>query len=68
MKIRLLPLIGFALILATCGAVFVKAQKETDPALAQVGDYRQWTRVTREPVLVPVPLTEAINIAATGGG
>ena len=67
MKTRPFPLIAFALILSTCGAVFVKAQKETDPTLAKVADYRQWTRVAPEPVPVPVSQTVARDIE-TGGG
>jgi hypothetical protein len=67
MKIRALPLIAFASILSICGAAFVKAQKEADSVLARVSNYRQWTRVTREPVPVPVPNTVAVDIA-TGGG
>jgi len=67
MKTRPFTLIALALILSTCGAVFVRAQKETDSTLAKVVDYRQWTRLTREPVPIPVPETVTLDIASVGG-
>jgi len=67
MKTRLFRLIAVALVIPAAGAVFVSAQKETDPTLAKVADYRQWTRVTREPVPIPVPEAPTTNFAFDGG-
>ena len=67
MKTRPFTLIALALILSAGGAVFVKAQQEMDSTLAKVAEYRQWTRVTREPVPIPVPETVTTDFPFAAG-
>ena len=60
---RLTPLKIFAaaIMLSAVGAVASSSRAAGDKSLAQIAGYRQWTRVTREPVEVP-------GIPAGGGG
>ena len=46
-------LIALAIVMSSCGAVIVSAVGGSDPLVEKVAEYRQWIRVTREPVPVP---------------
>ena len=56
MRMKPLKFIALATLLSACGAVIVSADGGSDPVLETVAEYRQWTRVTGEPLPVPVNL------------
>ena len=43
------------------GVTFVAARDTADATLREIADYRQWTRVNAEPLVIP------IDIASVGG-
>ena len=52
MKFKSLTILTGALLLFSVGVVLDHAAAATDPTLAEISPYRQWTRVTEKPILV----------------
>lgn len=53
MRLTPLKIFAAAAVLLPLALVSVAARAGVDKTLAQIAGYRQWTRVTREPLKVP---------------
>ena len=53
MRLTPLKIFAAAVVLSPLALISVAARAGGDKTLAQIAGYRQWTRVTREPLKVP---------------
>jgi len=57
MKRTSLTILAGALLLCSAGVVLEHAAAATDPTLAEIAPYRQWTRLTKKPFKVDVSVS-----------